>query len=111
MPYFVGDLRIGAFPIPYTQDIFALPDAYSTSTNLRLTATQAGTDLTATVTPCAFTLVCRYVPTIVELIADNSEDNVLPQSIGNAFLQADNPLSPGRVNRIFPDGSFDARVK
>ena len=45
-----------------------------------------------------------------KLVADGSEDEVLPDAIGDAFAKAEDPLSAGEVEGVFPYGATDTLV-
>lgn len=46
-----------------------------------------------------------------KLVADESENEVLPDAIGDALAEADDPLSAGEVEGVFPYGATDALVE
>lgn len=46
-----------------------------------------------------------------ELVANDSEDEVLPKAVRNALAETDYPLAAGEVKRVLPDGTADARVE
>ena len=46
-----------------------------------------------------------------KLVPDESEDEVLPDAIGDAFAKAENRLSAGEVEGVFPHGATDALVE
>ena len=46
-----------------------------------------------------------------KLVADESEDEVLPDAIGDAFAKAENRLSAREVEGVFPHGATDALVE
>ena len=46
-----------------------------------------------------------------ELVADESEDEVLPDAIRDALAKAKNPLAAGEVEGVLPDGATDALVE
>jgi len=46
-----------------------------------------------------------------KLVADEGEDEVLPDAIGDALSEAEDPLSTGEVEGVFPYGAADALVE
>jgi hypothetical protein len=46
-----------------------------------------------------------------ELIANESEDEVLPDAIGDALAEAQDPLPTGKVKRVLPYGATDALME
>jgi hypothetical protein len=46
-----------------------------------------------------------------ELVANESEDEVLPDAICDALAEAQDPLSTGEVKRVLPYGATDALME
>jgi len=46
-----------------------------------------------------------------KLVTDESENEVLPDAIGDALSEAEDPLSAGEVEGVFPYGATDALVE
>ena len=78
--------------IPDAEDVLALTHANRTPTYLR-----------------PFVLVRRRDAS--ELVADESEDEVLPDAIRDALAEAEDPFPAGKVEGVLPDGAADALVE
>lgn len=46
-----------------------------------------------------------------ELVANKGENDVLPDAIGDALAEAEDPLPAGEVERVLPHGAADALVE
>jgi hypothetical protein len=46
-----------------------------------------------------------------KLVPDEGKDEVLPDAIGDALAEAENPLTAGEVERVLPDGATDPLVE
>lgn len=49
--------------------------------------------------------------TVVKLVADDGEDEVFPEAVSDALLEANDPFASGDVERVLPDGATDAGVE
>ncbi len=47
----------------------------------------------------------------VKLVPDDTEDEVFPKAVRDAFAEADDPLAARQVQWILPNGPAHARVK
>ena len=79
LPNLLSDLNIPIDPVPQTHNILALPHTNRTSAYFRPLCLIRMFRIQATIR------FCRPA-TSVELVPDNSEDEVFPNTVGNTFL-------------------------
>jgi hypothetical protein len=49
--------------------------------------------------------------TLIKLVPNDGEDDVLPDTVGYTFSKTNNPFSTRDVKRVFPNRSSDTGVK
>jgi hypothetical protein len=82
-------------PVPETDDIFRLPNTNRAPTNLWFTIPL---------------LVIRAIQG-PKLVPDNCQDEILPQTICNAFSNPYYPLPSINVERVLPNWSSHSRME
>jgi len=107
VPNFLPNLNIPIDPVPQTDNVFALSHTDGTPTNLRPIRPRPPTVAPILPTPGIIARSLLYNPTFIELIPNNSKDEILPNPIRNALLQADDPFPAREVEWILPNRSTD----
>lgn len=103
-PYVLPYSPITPIFVPDAKDILALAHAQRTAAYFGVCARRFAV---ATRIP----VPAIFCSTIIELVTDDRHHDVLPDTVGNSFFEANDPFTAIDVKGVLPYGTLDPRVE